>query len=63
MRAVLGQQVSTKAARTHAARLVAAYGDQIHDPEGTLTHTFPSVGQLADIDPVHLAVPRRAGGP
>jgi AraC family transcriptional regulator of adaptative response / DNA-3-methyladenine glycosylase II len=58
VRAVLGQQVSTKAARTHAGRLVAAYGQPINDPEGALTHTFPSVEQLAEIDPVHLAVPR-----
>jgi len=58
VRAVLGQQVSTKAARTHAGRLVAAYGQPVHDPEGSLTHTFPSVEQLADIDPIHLAVPR-----
>jgi AraC family transcriptional regulator of adaptative response / DNA-3-methyladenine glycosylase II len=58
VRAVLGQQVSTKATRTHAGRLVAAYGQPVHDPEGSLTHTFPSVEQLADIDPVHLAVPR-----
>ena len=58
IRAVLGQQVSTKAARTHAGRLVAAYGQPVQDPRGALTHTFPSVGQLAAIDPVHLAVPR-----
>jgi AraC family transcriptional regulator, regulatory protein of adaptative response / DNA-3-methyladenine glycosylase II len=58
VRAVLGQQVSTKAARTHAGRLVAAYGQPAHDPEGTLTHTFPSVEQLAEIDPIHLAVPK-----
>ncbi len=57
VRAVLGQQVSTKAARTHAGRLVAAYGQPLQDPEGALTHTFPSVEQLAEIDPVHLAVP------
>ena len=58
VRAVLGQQVSTKAARTHAGRLVAAYGRPVHDPEGALTHTFPSVEQLAAIDPLHLAVPK-----
>ena len=58
IRAVLGQQVSTKAARTHAGRLVMAYGQPVHDPDGALTHTFPSVEQLADIDPVHLAVPK-----
>lgn len=58
VRAVLGQQVSTKAARTHVGRLVAAYGQPIADPDGGLTHTFPSVEQLAEIDPVHLAVPK-----
>jgi AraC family transcriptional regulator, regulatory protein of adaptative response / DNA-3-methyladenine glycosylase II len=57
VRAVLGQQVSTKAACTHASRLVVAYGQPVHDVDGALTHTFPSVEQLADIDPVHLAVP------
>lgn len=58
VRAVLGQQVSTKAARTHAGRLVAAYGRPVHDGAGALTHTFPSVEELAEIDPVHLAVPK-----
>ncbi|KLO45687.1 DNA-3-methyladenine glycosylase [Mycobacterium nebraskense] len=58
VRAVLGQQVSTKAARTHAGRLAAAYGQPVADPGGGLTHTFPSVEQLAEIDPVHLAVPK-----
>jgi AraC family transcriptional regulator of adaptative response / DNA-3-methyladenine glycosylase II len=57
VRAVLGQQVSMKAARTHAGRLVAAYGQPVQDADGALTHTFPSVEQLADIDPAHLAVP------
>jgi len=57
VRTVLGQQVSTKAARTHAGRLVRAYGTAVSDPAGGLTHTFPTVGQLADIDPAHLAVP------
>jgi AraC family transcriptional regulator of adaptative response / DNA-3-methyladenine glycosylase II len=58
VRAVLGQQVSTKAARTQAGRLVAAYGQPVQDGAGTLTHTFPSIEELAEIDAVHLAVPR-----
>ncbi|NEA04173.1 DNA-3-methyladenine glycosylase 2 family protein, partial [Streptomyces sp. SID10116] len=33
VRAVLGQQVSTAAARTHAARLVTAHGRPVEDPE------------------------------
>lgn len=58
VRAVLGQQVSTKAARTHAGRLVAAYGQTVTDPHGRLTHTFPSTELLAEIDPAHLSVPK-----
>lgn len=57
VRVVLGQQVSTRAARTHAGRLVAAYGQPVHDSAGGLTHTFPSVQRLGEIDPAHLSVP------
>jgi AraC family transcriptional regulator, regulatory protein of adaptative response / DNA-3-methyladenine glycosylase II len=57
IRVVLGQQVSTKAARTHAGRLVAAYGQPIADPNGGLTHTFPSPGELVEMDPAHFAGP------
>ncbi|MFD5824758.1 DNA-3-methyladenine glycosylase family protein [Lentzea sp. NPDC060358] len=48
VRAVLGQQVSTKAARTHAARLAAAHGT----PVGDLV-LFP-----LEFDPDQLAVPK-----
>lgn len=58
VRAVLGQQVSTAAARTHAARLVTAHGVPLDDPEGGLTHLFPTPGALADLDPETLALPR-----
>ncbi|MBT0773779.1 DNA-3-methyladenine glycosylase 2 family protein [Kineosporia sp. J2-2] len=58
VRAVLGQQVSTAAARTHAARLVLAHGEPIHDPAGGLTHLFPTPAALADLDPQSLAMPR-----
>ncbi|MFF8034457.1 MULTISPECIES: AlkA N-terminal domain-containing protein [unclassified Streptomyces] len=58
VRAVLGQQVSTAAARTHAARLVTAHGTPVEDPEGGLTHLFPSPGELAALDPATLAMPR-----
>lgn len=46
LRAVLGQQVSTAAARTHAARLVAALGTSVSDPDGGLTHLFPEPPSL-----------------
>lgn len=58
VRAVLGQQVSTAAARTHAARLVTAHGDAVDDPEGGLTHLFPTPEALAALDPASLAMPR-----
>jgi AraC family transcriptional regulator of adaptative response / DNA-3-methyladenine glycosylase II len=58
VRVVLGQQVSVKAARTHAKRIVAAYGQPVRDTNGSLTHVFPAVEQLVDVDPVHLAFPR-----
>lgn len=57
LRVVIGQQVSIKAARTHVARLVARYGSVIDDERGGLTHVFPSIEQLAEVDPADLAMP------
>ena len=48
VRAVLGQQVSTAAARRHAARLVAALGEPLASPGGALTHLFPTPAALAE---------------
>jgi AraC family transcriptional regulator, regulatory protein of adaptative response / DNA-3-methyladenine glycosylase II len=59
LRVVLGQQISTAAARTHAARLVKAHGEHIEDPGGGLTHVFPDMSSLAAADPARLALPRR----
>lgn len=47
LRVVLGQQVSTAAARTAAGRLVARLGEPIADPEGGLTHVFPTADAVA----------------
>lgn len=47
-RVVLGQQVSTAAARTLTARLVTEYGRPVSDPAGGLTHLFPTAGDLRD---------------
>jgi AraC family transcriptional regulator of adaptative response / DNA-3-methyladenine glycosylase II len=57
VRVVLGQQVSLKAARTHAHRLAVRYGTPVADAGGALTHTFPSVEQLSEMDPDRLAMP------
>ena len=59
LRAVLGQQVSTVAARTHAGRLVERFGDPVSDPAGGLTHLFPPAGAVAAADPTTLALPAR----
>lgn len=59
VRALLGQQVSTAAARTHAGRLVSAHGEPVADPGGTLTHLFPSPERLADHNPASLAFPSK----
>ncbi|GFG51404.1 DNA-3-methyladenine glycosylase [Mycolicibacterium agri] len=58
VRVVLGQQVSVKAARTHAGRLATAYGHPVTDVDGGLTHVFPAIEHLAEIDPAHLAFPK-----
>ncbi len=58
LRAVLGQQVSTAAARTHAARLVTALGEPVEDPSGGLTHLFPTAAAIAQLDPALLAMPQ-----
>jgi AraC family transcriptional regulator of adaptative response / DNA-3-methyladenine glycosylase II len=58
VRVVLGQQVSTAAARTLAGRLVAAHGEPVADPGGGLTHLFPAPWALTALDPESLAMPR-----
>jgi AraC family transcriptional regulator, regulatory protein of adaptative response / DNA-3-methyladenine glycosylase II len=58
VRAVLGQQVSVAGAVTHAARLVAAYGEPLAHPVGGVTHLFPSAAAVAAADPDRLAMPR-----
>jgi len=57
LRAVLGQQVSVTAATTLAARLVAAHGEPLERPIGTVTHLFPTATALASIDHRTLAMP------
>lgn len=57
LRAVLGQQVSTKAAQTLTGRLVRDLGDEIADAAGGLTHLFPTSDRLLDVDPATLAMP------
>jgi len=57
IRAVLGQQVSLAAARTLAARLVAAAGEPLPEPDGTLTHAWPAPEAIGAVAP-SLPMPR-----
>ena len=47
VRAVLGQQITVQAARTHAGRLVQAAGEPLETPSGTITHVFPTLEAIA----------------
>ncbi|EWC61545.1 Methylated-DNA--protein-cysteine methyltransferase [Actinokineospora spheciospongiae] len=58
VRTVVGQQMSTAAARTHIARLVAEHGDPVADAGGGLTHLFPLPATLAALDPDRFGLPR-----
>src|SRR5207237_9012787 len=49
-RAVLGQQISTAAARTYARGIVARFGDPVTDTRGGLTHLFPTPRALEGIE-------------
>jgi AraC family transcriptional regulator of adaptative response / DNA-3-methyladenine glycosylase II len=57
VRAVLGQQVSVRAARTLAGRLVSRYGEVLARPVGAVTHVFPLAAALADAEPASLSMP------
>jgi AraC family transcriptional regulator of adaptative response / DNA-3-methyladenine glycosylase II len=62
LRAVLGQQVSTSSARAVTARVVVAVGRRIDDPDGGLTHSFPSPDDVLALPDEALPLPaqRRA---
>lgn len=57
IRAVLGQQVSLAGARTLAGRLVAAAGERLKQPSGTVTHLFPSGEWIAETGAEQVGMP------
>ncbi|GAA1476104.1 AlkA N-terminal domain-containing protein [Nocardioides aestuarii] len=61
IRTVVGQQVSVAGARTVTGRIVAAHGAPLPEPEGGLTHLFPTAVQLAAADPESMPMPRARG--
>ncbi len=50
VRAVLGQQITVKAARTLATRFTAALGEKIETPFESLTMVFPTAHQIAALE-------------
>jgi AraC family transcriptional regulator of adaptative response / DNA-3-methyladenine glycosylase II len=54
VRAVLGQQVSVKGARTLAGRLITAFGTPVLEEVPGLTHVFPLAADLARESPEEL---------
>jgi AraC family transcriptional regulator of adaptative response / DNA-3-methyladenine glycosylase II len=57
VRAVLGQQISVRAAATHAARLVQAAGEPLARPVGAVTHLFPALEAIARAPDHAMAMP------
>lgn len=58
MRAVLGQQITVVAAIRLAGKLVAAHGAPLAEPEGGLTHVFPTPDVVAQAELAALGMPR-----
>ena len=48
VRAIVGQQVSVRAARTMLGRIAQMYGTPLDPSAGTVTHLFPTAEQLAE---------------
>jgi AraC family transcriptional regulator, regulatory protein of adaptative response / DNA-3-methyladenine glycosylase II len=61
VRAILGQQVSVAAARTAAGRLTQGLGEALPEPDGGLTHLFPTPAAIAAADPALLGELRAVG--
>ena len=55
VRAILGQQITVKAATTLAGRFVAALGDPFDTPHAGLTHSSPTAERVAAADVGELA--------
>ena len=59
MRAILTQQISVRAACTHAGRLVAAAGEPLARPRDSITHLFPTAEAIAAAPDSAFAMPAR----
>ncbi|MFD6140129.1 AlkA N-terminal domain-containing protein [Promicromonospora sp. NPDC060271] len=59
VRAIVGQQISVAAARTHLSRLARGVGTPYTSAFEGLTRLFPGPAQVADGAPAHLRLPAR----
>ena len=59
VRAIVGQQISVAAARTHLSRLASGVGTPYTSAFEGLTRLFPTPAQVADGAPTHLRLPAR----
>ena len=59
VRAIVGQQISVAAARTHLSRLARGVGTPYTSAFEGLTRLFPDPAQVADGAPTHLRLPAR----
>jgi AraC family transcriptional regulator of adaptative response / DNA-3-methyladenine glycosylase II len=55
VRAIVGQQISVKAARTLVARFAAAFGTPLQTPFAAVSRVFPSAREIARLEPEHIA--------
>ncbi|HUL95882.1 MAG TPA: DNA-3-methyladenine glycosylase 2 [Usitatibacter sp.] len=55
VRAILGQQVTVRAATTIAGRFAAAFGEPIETPNCKVTTLFPTAGAIAALEPGEIA--------
>ena len=55
VRAILGQQVTVRAASSIAGRFAAAFGEPVETPHAALTTLFPSAARVAALDPARIA--------
>jgi AraC family transcriptional regulator of adaptative response / DNA-3-methyladenine glycosylase II len=62
VRIVIGQQVSVAGARTLTARVVAALGEALDPPAGTVTNLFPDAAVLADAPLEGIGLTRSRAG-
>jgi AraC family transcriptional regulator of adaptative response / DNA-3-methyladenine glycosylase II len=61
VRAIVGQQVSVAGARTVTGRIAAHLSDELTVEHPSLTHVFPSMENLAAVEPADLPMPTARG--